>query len=195
MPQRALTSLLGRSTRFLPPNRQPHRDRRARPPRHRSHARRGVVTRASRSSRITATGAAGRGGIGCRRSWRSTARTLGYRLSRRRWRRVARGRGSTAGVSLFGRDWHDGSPCSSTLLFDVQVKRIHEYKRQFLNLLHAIHLYDRIRRGDGDGLVPRVIIIGGKAAPQHRRHGLVPVHAERRGHHAGTGLGAAGDKQ
>ena len=48
-------------------------------------------------------------------------------------------------------------------LFDVQVKRIHEYKRQFLNLLHAIYLYDRIRRGED--VVPRTIIIGGKAAP------------------------------
>jgi starch phosphorylase len=51
------------------------------------------------------------------------------------------------------------------MLFDVQVKRIHEYKRQLLNVLHAVHLYDRIRRGDGDDLVPRAIIIGGKAAP------------------------------
>ncbi len=50
-------------------------------------------------------------------------------------------------------------------LFDVQVKRIHEYKRQLLNLLHAVHLYDRIVGGDGATLVPRVIIIGGKAAP------------------------------
>ena len=48
-------------------------------------------------------------------------------------------------------------------LFDVQVKRIHEYKRQFLNVLHAVYLYDRIRRGDD--VVPRTIIIGGKAAP------------------------------
>ncbi|MCP4047765.1 MAG: glycogen/starch/alpha-glucan phosphorylase, partial [Gammaproteobacteria bacterium] len=51
------------------------------------------------------------------------------------------------------------------MMFDVQVKRIHEYKRQLLNVLHAIHLYDRIQRGDGDDLPPRVIIIGGKAAP------------------------------
>ncbi len=50
-------------------------------------------------------------------------------------------------------------------LFDVQVKRIHEYKRQLLNVLHAVHLYDRIQRGDGEGLPPRTIIIGGKAAP------------------------------
>jgi len=52
-----------------------------------------------------------------------------------------------------------------TMIFDVQVKRIHEYKRQLLNVLHAIHLYDRIQRGDGDQLPPRAIIIGGKAAP------------------------------
>ncbi len=50
-------------------------------------------------------------------------------------------------------------------LFDVQVKRIHEYKRQLLNVLHAVHLYDRIQRGEGEGLPPRTIIIGGKAAP------------------------------
>jgi starch phosphorylase len=50
-------------------------------------------------------------------------------------------------------------------LFDVQVKRIHEYKRQTLNVLHAIHLYERIKRGDTEGLVPRAIIVGGKAAP------------------------------
>ena len=58
-----------------------------------------------------------------------------------------------------------GISISTEMLFDVQVKRIHEYKRQLLNLLHAVHLYDRIRRGDGDELVPRAIIIGGKAAP------------------------------
>jgi len=51
------------------------------------------------------------------------------------------------------------------MMYDVQVKRIHEYKRQLLNLLHAVHLYDRIRRGDADDITPRAIIIGGKAAP------------------------------
>ena len=58
-----------------------------------------------------------------------------------------------------------GVTIPDTMLLDVQVKRIHEYKRQLLNLLHAVHLYDRIRRGDGDNLVPRAIIFGGKAAP------------------------------
>jgi starch phosphorylase len=58
-----------------------------------------------------------------------------------------------------------GLKLSTDMLFDVQVKRIHEYKRQLLNLLHAVHLYDRIRRGEGDDILPRAIIIGGKAAP------------------------------
>lgn len=50
-------------------------------------------------------------------------------------------------------------------LFDVQVKRIHEYKRQLLNVLHVIHLYDRIKRGDTVNWTDRCVLIGGKAAP------------------------------
>lgn len=50
-------------------------------------------------------------------------------------------------------------------LFDVQVKRIHEYKRQILNVLHVIHLYNRIKKGDTANWVPRCVLIGGKAAP------------------------------
>ncbi|MEE9336919.1 MAG: glycogen/starch/alpha-glucan phosphorylase [Methylococcaceae bacterium] len=50
-------------------------------------------------------------------------------------------------------------------LFDVQVKRIHEYKRQILNVLHVIHLYNRIKRGDTKNWVSRCVLIGGKAAP------------------------------
>jgi glycogen phosphorylase len=53
-------------------------------------------------------------------------------------------------------------------LFDVQVKRIHEYKRQLLNVLHVIHLYNRIKRGDTDNWVARCVLIGGKAAPGYR---------------------------
>ena len=58
-----------------------------------------------------------------------------------------------------------GVSFDADMLFDVQVKRIHEYKRQLLNVLHIIHLYDRIVRGDTDGLQPRCVLIGGKAAP------------------------------
>jgi len=53
-------------------------------------------------------------------------------------------------------------------LFDVQVKRIHEYKRQLLNVLHVIHLYNGIKKGDIDSRVPRCVLIGGKAAPGYR---------------------------
>ncbi|TYK66115.1 glycogen/starch/alpha-glucan phosphorylase [Colwellia echini] len=51
------------------------------------------------------------------------------------------------------------------MMFDVQVKRIHEYKRQLLNILHVISLYDRIRKGDTANITPRCVLIGGKAAP------------------------------
>jgi glycogen phosphorylase len=50
-------------------------------------------------------------------------------------------------------------------LFDVQVKRIHEYKRQHLNALQVIAQYLRIKNGLGDHLAPRTVIFGGKAAP------------------------------
>jgi len=50
-------------------------------------------------------------------------------------------------------------------LFDVQVKRIHEYKRQLLNVLHVIHLYNRVKHGRLDGWADRCVLIGGKAAP------------------------------
>eukprot|EP00274_Cyanoptyche_gloeocystis_P008552 CAMPEP_0196651646 /NCGR_PEP_ID=MMETSP1086-20130531/682_1 /TAXON_ID=77921 /ORGANISM="Cyanoptyche gloeocystis , Strain SAG4.97" /LENGTH=432 /DNA_ID=CAMNT_0041981751 /DNA_START=69 /DNA_END=1367 /DNA_ORIENTATION=+ len=53
-------------------------------------------------------------------------------------------------------------------LFDVQVKRIHEYKRQLLNILQVIHRYNRIKRAspqDRSRMQPRVCIFGGKAAP------------------------------
>jgi glycogen phosphorylase len=53
-------------------------------------------------------------------------------------------------------------------LFDVQVKRIHEYKRQHLNILHVVALYHRLRSSSSTEMLPRTFIFGGKAAPGYR---------------------------
>jgi starch phosphorylase len=50
-------------------------------------------------------------------------------------------------------------------LYDVQVKRVHEYKRQHLNMLHVVTLYHRLKRQPGAQIPPRTVIVGGKAAP------------------------------
>jgi starch phosphorylase len=50
-------------------------------------------------------------------------------------------------------------------MFDVQIKRIHEYKRQLLNVLHVITRYNRLRSGRAAGMVPRTAVFSGKAAP------------------------------
>nr|XP_061816011.1 glycogen phosphorylase, muscle form-like [Nerophis lumbriciformis] len=54
---------------------------------------------------------------------------------------------------------------NASSMFDVQVKRIHEYKRQLLNCLHIITLYNRIRKEPNKPWTPRTVMIGGKAAP------------------------------
>ena len=52
-------------------------------------------------------------------------------------------------------------------LFDVQVKRIHEYKRQLLLVLYVIHRYQCLKKDPSSFTVPRTVMIGGKAAPSY----------------------------
>lgn len=58
-------------------------------------------------------------------------------------------------------------------LFDVHIKRIHEYKRQLLNLLHVITLYLRLKKDPDSVRVPRSVIIAGKAAPAYHHAKLI----------------------
>jgi starch phosphorylase len=62
-------------------------------------------------------------------------------------------------------DRRTGIDVSVDSLFDVQVKRIHEYKRQLLNILYVITRYNRIKARPGDYWVPRTVMFAGKAAP------------------------------
>jgi len=80
-----------------------------------------------------------------------------------RWQRVKQA--SKLSLVEWGNRTGDFS-LDPTMLFDVQVKRIHEYKRQLLNLLHVAALWNRLRDGEDIG-VPRSIMLAGKAAPAY----------------------------
>jgi starch phosphorylase len=81
---------------------------------------------------------------------------------RAEWRRVKAANKAVLAAETRARAGVVVDPAS---LFDVQVKRIHEYKRQHLNVLHAITLYLRMRRDPGADVSPRTILFAGKAAP------------------------------
>jgi starch phosphorylase len=68
---------------------------------------------------------------------------------------------------------HNGIEVSPDSMFDCQTKRIHEYKRQLLNVLHVITRYNRIKADPGGEFAPRTVIFGGKAAPSYYMAKLV----------------------
>ncbi|XP_032883226.1 glycogen phosphorylase, liver form [Amblyraja radiata] len=66
-----------------------------------------------------------------------------------------------------------GIPIDVTSMFDVHVKRIHEYKRQLMNCLYIIVMYNRIRKNPNKPFVARTVMIGGKAAPGYHMAKLI----------------------
>jgi len=64
---------------------------------------------------------------------------------------------------------HNGVEVDPNSIFDVQVKRLHEYKRQFLNILHVMYLYNQIKDHPEMSFYPRTFIFGAKAAAGYRR--------------------------
>ena len=87
-----------------------------------------------------------------------------------RWRQVKRDNKLTLAAYI---KEHNGVEVNPDSLFDCQVKRLHEYKRQLLNVLHVITLYNRIKANPQAEVAPRTVIFGGKAAPAYTMAKLI----------------------
>ena len=87
-----------------------------------------------------------------------------------RWRRIKRLNKQALADRIRSRT---GVVVDPEALFDILVKRIHEYKRQHLNVLHIIALYQRLRRDPQLAIAPRCFVFGGKAAPGYHMAKLI----------------------
>jgi glycogen phosphorylase len=101
---------------------------------------------------------------------RELERLAGDPAFQRRWRQIKRA--NKEDLAVYARD-RIGVAIDPESLFDVQVKRIHEYKRQHLNILHVIALYHRLRCDPHADIQPRTVIFGGKAAPGYHLAKLI----------------------
>ncbi len=81
---------------------------------------------------------------------------------RTEWRQIKQANKETLAVRI---ERATGVKVSPTSMFDVQIKRIHEYKRQQLNALHIISLYNQLKKNPSMNITPRTFIFAGKAAP------------------------------
>jgi len=88
----------------------------------------------------------------------------------RKWRRIKLDNKIALAEYIYRTNKVTVSPES---MFDIQVKRIHEYKRQLLNALHLIYFYHRIIRGEAKNIAPRTAVFAGKAAPSYWRAKLI----------------------
>lgn len=89
---------------------------------------------------------------------------------RAKWRAVKMAKKKSLHAYIMG---HNGVDTDVHSLFDIQVKRLHEYKRQLLNVLHVITLYNRIKDNPSADITNRTIIFAGKAAPGYWRAKLI----------------------
>ncbi len=87
-----------------------------------------------------------------------------------RWRQIKLDRKRDLSIYIQN---HYGLTVDPTSLFDIQAKRIHEYKRQHLNVLHIITLYNRIKANPDVEITPRTFLFGGKAAPGYHMAKLI----------------------
>jgi starch phosphorylase len=116
------------------------------------------------------TGKIGDGWLTQPQELRGLEKFAANRTFQKSWQKVKQENKSALAAVIKERTGIDVDPAS---LFDVLVKRIHEYKRQHLKVLHIITLYNRIKRDPKADITPRTFIFGGKAAPGYRMAKLI----------------------